>query len=183
MRESWIILAVVTMALGLSAIVQAANGATVTKATLASGFCDTTGCYAATCNETQVVNENQRKETFDCTFDAARPAPFVCDTSVGCGWFSDFDGAEASNTHFVITPFGPHGGLGDVLATVRTPERLPESDASPRREREVLRLPLARLDVLWPVHPAMSIQLCTTRTRKLFLRARPARMFARSCDR
>ncbi len=94
MRESWIILAVVTMALGLSAIVQAANGATVTKATLASGFCDTTGCYAATCNETQVVNENQRKETFDCTFDAARPAPFVCDTSVGCGWFSDFDGAR-----------------------------------------------------------------------------------------
>jgi len=109
-RESWIIPAVVTMALGLSAIVQAANEATVTKATLASGFCDTTGCYAATCNKTQVVNENQRKETFDCTFDAARPAPFVCDTSVGCGWFSDFDGAEASNTHFVITPFGPMVG-------------------------------------------------------------------------
>ena len=26
--------------------------------------------------------------------------------SSGCGWFSDFDGALASSTHFVITPSG-----------------------------------------------------------------------------
>jgi hypothetical protein len=45
-------------------------------------------------------------ETFQCTFDAAAPAPVVCDTSNGCLWFSDFDGAEATSTHFVITSSG-----------------------------------------------------------------------------
>jgi hypothetical protein len=111
-NKTSVILAVVTLALGLSAGVQAANnptngnGATVTKATLASGYSDSTGIYPATCDETQVVNANQRKETFTCTFDAAAPAPIVCDTSIGCFWFSDFDGAEASSTHFVITPSG-----------------------------------------------------------------------------
>lgn len=94
---------VVTLALLLSAGVWAA---TVTKATLASGFDDGTAFYPATCDETQVINGNQRKETFNCTFDAAVPAPFVCDTAVGCIWFSDFDGAEATSTHFVITPSG-----------------------------------------------------------------------------
>lgn len=108
MNKTSVILAVVTLALGLSASVEAANGdgATVTKATLPSGYSDSTGVYPATCDETQVVNANQRKETFDCTFDAAAPAPIVCDTSSGCFWFSDFDGAEATSTHFVITPSG-----------------------------------------------------------------------------
>ena len=107
-----IVAAVVTLAFGLSAGVQAANnptnggGATVTKATLPSGYSDSTGFYPATCDETQVVNKNQRKETFSCTFDVAAPAPRVCDTSSGCGWFSDFDGALASSTHFVLTPSG-----------------------------------------------------------------------------
>ena len=112
MRKTSVILAVVAVALGLSASAEAANtptsgsGANVTKATLPSGYGDSTGFYPATCDETQVVNTNQRTETFNCTFDAAAPAPIVCDTSSGCDWFSDFDGAHASSTHFVITPSG-----------------------------------------------------------------------------
>jgi hypothetical protein len=34
------------------------------------------------------------------------PAPIVCDTSIGCLWFSDFDGAEAIETHFVVNRAG-----------------------------------------------------------------------------
>lgn len=111
--------AVAPCALTLSAPVEAANtpqaentpsagnGATVTRATLASGYVDENNVfYPATCDETQVINQNQRKETFHCTFDAAVPAPIVCDTSIGCEWVSDFDGALATNTHFVITPSG-----------------------------------------------------------------------------
>jgi hypothetical protein len=112
--SKWLIalVAAMTLALVLSAGVQAANGPTpghsaaVTRATLESFFFDGTTLYPATCNETQVINGNQRKETFQCTFTGAAPAPFVCDTSNGCLWFSDFDGAEASSTHFVITPSG-----------------------------------------------------------------------------
>lgn len=110
MRKPSMMLAAVTMcALALSAGIQTAkaDGATVTRATLASGFVDENNVfYPATCDETQVINTHQRKETFNCTFDAAVPAPVVCDTSIGCVWFSDFDGAEATNTHFVITPSG-----------------------------------------------------------------------------
>jgi hypothetical protein len=111
MKKPLMVLVVVTMcALGLSAGVQTAsgdNGATVTRATLQSFFVDENGIfYPATCDETQVINRNQRKETFHCTFDAAVPAPLVCDTSIGCTWFSDFDGAEATSTHFVITRSG-----------------------------------------------------------------------------
>ena len=111
MKRSLMVLVVVTMcALGLSAGVQTAsgdNGATVTRATLASGFVDENGTvYLATCDETQVINGNQRIETFHCTFDDAVPAPLVCDTSIGCTWFSDFDGAESTSTHFVITRSG-----------------------------------------------------------------------------
>ena len=102
---------VVTMcALALSAGVQTANGdngATVTRATLASGFVDENNVvYPATCDETQVMNGNQRKETFQCTFDDAVPTPIVCDTTIGCLWFSDFDGAEATQMHVVITRSG-----------------------------------------------------------------------------
>jgi hypothetical protein len=113
MRKSLIFLAAaITVTFALSSGVHAANtpgtgsGATVTKATLPSGYFDGATFFPATCNETQVINQNQRKETFQCTFDAAVPAPVVCDTSVGCLWFSDFDGAEATGTHFVITPSG-----------------------------------------------------------------------------
>jgi hypothetical protein len=110
MKKSLMVLVVVTMcALGLSVGVQtaSADGATVTHATLQSFFVDENGIfYPATCDETQVINGNQRKETFQCTFDAAVPAPLVCDTSIGCLWFSDFDGAEAASMHFVITQSG-----------------------------------------------------------------------------
>jgi len=73
--KSVIVLAAVTMALALAASVDAgSNGATVTRATLASGVVDENNVfYPATCNETQVINRNQRKETFQCTFDAAVP--------------------------------------------------------------------------------------------------------------
>jgi len=84
----------------------AGNGAAVTRAALASSFSDGTTIYPATCQETQVINTNQRNETFQCRFDGAVPAPIVCDTSSGCFWFSDFDGAGATDTHFVITPSG-----------------------------------------------------------------------------
>jgi hypothetical protein len=111
MKKSLMILVLVTTcALGLSAGVQTASGddgAIVTRATLASFFVDENGVfYPATCDEVQVINRNQRKETFHCTFDAAVPPPLVCDTSIGCVWFSDFDGAESTSTHFVITRSG-----------------------------------------------------------------------------
>ena len=108
MRFPVLCAAVATCALALTAGVAAASdGATVTRATLPSGFVDENNVpYPATCDVTQVINNNGRKETFRCTFDEAVPAPIVCDTSIGCVWFSDFDGAEATDTHFVINPAG-----------------------------------------------------------------------------
>jgi hypothetical protein len=105
MRLWILVVAVAAMALAIASVGRADN-ATVTRATLASGFFDGTTFYPATCDETQVINDNGRTETFNCTFDAAVPAPNVCDTSIGCVWFSDFDGAEATSTHFVVTPSG-----------------------------------------------------------------------------
>jgi hypothetical protein len=93
--------------LALSAGVSADNGASTTRATLPSGYVDENNvAYPATCDYTQVINDNHRTETFRCTFDGAVPAPVVCDTSIGCLWFSDFDGAQATDTHFVINPGG-----------------------------------------------------------------------------
>jgi hypothetical protein len=107
MRKLLVVLAVsMTLALCLSTTVQARSRATVTRATLASFFFDGANLFLAACDEHQVINGNQRKETFRCTFDGDAPAPFVCDTAVGCGWSSDFDGAESISTHFVITPSG-----------------------------------------------------------------------------
>jgi hypothetical protein len=107
-RKCFVVLAaVLTLSLALSGVAQAANGATVTKATLPSFFIDEGGnFFPATCHVTQVINGNHRKESFQCSFDGDAPAPLVCDTDIGCGWFSDFDGAEAVSTHFVITPSG-----------------------------------------------------------------------------
>jgi hypothetical protein len=102
-----VLVAALTLSLALSGVVQGSNGATVTKATLASFFVDLEGnFFPATCRETQVINGNHRKETFRCSFDGDAPAPVVCDTAIGCGWASDFDGAESVSTHFVITPSG-----------------------------------------------------------------------------
>ena len=108
MRKFLIIFAaVMTTALGLSAAAHAdKNGATVTRATLASFFANETAFYPATCHETQVINKNQRKETFRCTFDEAVPPKLVCGTSADCSWSSDFDGAVATSTHIVITASG-----------------------------------------------------------------------------
>jgi hypothetical protein len=109
MRKSLMVLLVTMCALASSAGVQTANGddgATVTRATLASGWFEGDVLYPATCDETQVINRNQRKETFQCTFDDAVPTPIVCDTTIGCLWFSDFDGAEATQMHVVITRSG-----------------------------------------------------------------------------
>ena len=107
MRQWLIVLAAaMTLALCLSTTVQAGSRATVTRATLPSFFFDGADLFLATCHEQQVINGNHRKETFRCTFDGDAPAPFVCDTAIGCGWSSDFDGAESISTHFVITPSG-----------------------------------------------------------------------------
>ena len=107
--RKWLIIlvAALTLSLALSGVAQGSNAATVTKATLASFFVDQEGTFfPATCHETQVINGNHRKETFRCSFDGDAPAPVVCDTRIGCGWGSDFDGAQSISTHFVITPSG-----------------------------------------------------------------------------
>jgi hypothetical protein len=108
--KKFAIMLAAVVALALSATVQAkttADGATVTRATLASGFIDANNkLFPATCDETQVITQNQRREMFNCTFDAEIPPPIVCDTATGCFWFSDFDGKKATSTHFVITQSG-----------------------------------------------------------------------------
>lgn len=100
--------AAVTLLLALGVLVPAAaaaSSATITRATLPSFFVDLEGTFfPATCEVTQVVTDSQRIETFTCTFDDAVPAPYVCDSS--CTWGSDFDGAPAIRTHFLITRTG-----------------------------------------------------------------------------
>jgi hypothetical protein len=56
--------------------------------------------------------ETNGKSRSHCTFDEAVPPPLVCDTSIGCVWFSDFDGAESTSTHFLITRSGLMVGVG-----------------------------------------------------------------------
>lgn len=106
-KWSMVLGAALSLSLALSGIAQAADGATVTKVTLPSFFFDEAGdFFPATCDVTQVINQNHRKESFQCSFEGDAPAPLVCDTALGCNWFSDFDGAKAVSTHFVITPSG-----------------------------------------------------------------------------
>ena len=103
--RSTIALAVLATAALIVPTVAAASSATVTRATLPSFFVDREGTFfPATCDITQVINDNQRIETFRCTFDDAVPAAIRCD--VGCTWSSDFDGAPAVKTYFHITPSG-----------------------------------------------------------------------------
>jgi hypothetical protein len=107
MRKIAIVLAAgATLALMLAAGVKANDGATVTRRTLPSGILNGTTFYPATCDETQVINANQRIETFQCSFDAGAPAPVVCSPSKDCFWNSDFDGAPATDFRFIITPSG-----------------------------------------------------------------------------
>ena len=98
-------LAVLASAALIVPTVAAAASATVTRATLASFFLDRElTFFPATCDVTQVVNDNHRIETFRCTFDDAVPQAYRCDDS--CTWSSDFDGAPAVKTYFHITPSG-----------------------------------------------------------------------------
>ena len=103
--RSTLTLAVVAGAGLIVPTVAAASSATVTRATLPSFFVDRAGTiFPATCDITQVVNDNQRIETFRCTFDDAVTSTYRCDDS--CTWSSDFDGAPAVKTYFHITPSG-----------------------------------------------------------------------------
>lgn len=106
MRKLLVVVAVaMTLTLAVAATAQARS--TVTRATLQSGIVDREGSFfPATCDEQQVINANHQKETFRCTFPDGPPGPIVCDTAVGCSWFSDFDGTPATSTHWVITPSG-----------------------------------------------------------------------------
>jgi hypothetical protein len=102
-----VLTAALTLLFVLSGVVQGATGAIVTRVTVPSFFIDLEGqFFPATCQVTQVINANHRKETFRCSFDDAVPARVLCDTATGCTWFSDIDGAPAISTHFLVTPSG-----------------------------------------------------------------------------
>ena len=60
-----------------------------------------------TCDETQVINGNMRKETFHCGYPFPAPATaLVLTPDTAATWFSDYDGAFAVNFHIVISPSG-----------------------------------------------------------------------------
>jgi hypothetical protein len=86
--------------------VQAGNGAQTTRATLPSGW----DIYPMTCDETQVITTNQRKETFHCAYTGPPPAQAEEADETNAFWFSDFDGAPAVKFHIVITPSGGFEG-------------------------------------------------------------------------
>ena len=86
--------------------VQAGNGAQTTRATLPSGW----DIYPMTCDETQVINTKQRKETFHCAYTGPPPAHTEQADETNAFWFSDFDGAPAVKFHIVITPSGSFDG-------------------------------------------------------------------------
>ncbi len=76
-----------------------------------SGFWDpvTNTSRPMTCDETQVINKNQRKETFHCTYPFPAPDKALkYETGDGFGmfWASDFDGKVATSFRLVITPSG-----------------------------------------------------------------------------
>src|SRR5438093_12156009 len=72
MKPAMIIAVVAALVLAVAPAGQADN-ARVTRATLASGIFDGTNLYPATCDETQVINDNARTETLNCTFDDGGP--------------------------------------------------------------------------------------------------------------
>ncbi len=106
MKRAIALAALLVTALVLAAGVQAENGAQTQHATLPSSW----NGVPMTCEETQVINGNQRKETFHCVFPGELPtSAHSCDES-SCFWFSDFDGAEAITLHIVLTPSGQFEG-------------------------------------------------------------------------
>jgi hypothetical protein len=85
---------------------RADSATTVTHGVFQSGIVDDQGnFFPATCREVQIVNSQLRKETFHCVFTAGIPARTGPSRS-GDLWFSDFDGTQATRTHFVVTPSG-----------------------------------------------------------------------------
>jgi hypothetical protein len=111
-RRLAILLAVFAAVLAFAADVHAT---TVTRVTLPSFYYDGDAdiLYAMTCNETQVINGNHRRETFACTFDGAAPPYHLIVTPKTGFWFSDFDGAEATDFQFVITRSGHLNGWAE----------------------------------------------------------------------
>jgi hypothetical protein len=98
--------AVVGATLVLVAGVQAGSGAQTTHATLPSGW----DIYPMTCDETQVINGSQRKETFHCGYTGPPPSSAAEADQTNAIWFSDFDGAPAKVFHIVILPSGNFEG-------------------------------------------------------------------------
>jgi hypothetical protein len=93
-------------ALVLTGGIQAGNGATTQHAALPSSW----NGFPMTCDETQVINKNQRKETFRCDFTGPAPTQAVHADETNSVWFSDFDGAPATAFSIVITPSGNLNG-------------------------------------------------------------------------
>src|SRR4051794_20367814 len=86
----------------LFAIIPAAHAATTTKTVSTTWVDNRTGIvYDITCNETQVINGNNRTESFDCTPDGAKP-PAGTYNSPSAFWNSDFDGSSARKVHVTI---------------------------------------------------------------------------------
>ena len=103
----WAMLVVFVVLFGaLGASARADSGTTVTHAVLQSGLVDEQGNFLpATCREVQVVTAHQRKETFHCRLTAGVPSR-TGPSGPGDVWFSDFDGAQATRSHYVVTPSG-----------------------------------------------------------------------------
>jgi hypothetical protein len=62
-----------------------------------------------TCDETQVINKNVRKETFHCAYPFPAPDRAIevaTDNPSGIMWASDFDGQLATSFRIRITPSG-----------------------------------------------------------------------------
>jgi hypothetical protein len=104
------VLSSVALLLVAVGVATAGDGATVTKATLASFW----EVSPMTCDEVQVINASGRRESFHCKL---LPAPggkaqvIDCGTTEGTAeWFSDFDGAQAVSCHLTIAPNGNFEG-------------------------------------------------------------------------
>ena len=78
------------------------------QATSTKGMASSWNGVPMTCDETQVINKNMRKETFHCTYPLPAPAKALVLTpsSPGAEWFSDYDGVFAVDFHIVISPGG-----------------------------------------------------------------------------
>ena len=98
----------VLLALMLTAV---GSASAASQKDMPSGWWDpaTNTIRPMTCDETQVINKNGRKETFHCTYPFPAPAKAI-EYSTGDGngifWASDFDGTVATSFRLVVTPSG-----------------------------------------------------------------------------